>query len=237
MRRPQARRGIEAVGASSVRWRRGAGCPLMRSGSRWYLRPHTRTRARELQMTSSLARRALLAACFIAAGSLSGCRRSKVSGVGCSGDDECHAQFNGSARAFCDSTKSPPTCELHPQACDTAAGCCPAQVCNAQGHYCFDKYTPCTQDGSCPAQGQVCKEIGIFAKGLGCTYNKCDPAGACGAGTSCFNKSCVGAPPCNGGCNNAANPVCITATNLCSPPPKDPSCHQTCPTGKMLVLQ
>src|SRR5439155_11906311 len=113
----------------------------------------------------------------------------------------------------------------------------PAQVCNAQGHYCFDKYTPCTQDGSCPVQGEVCKEIGVFAKGLGCTYEKCDPTGACGEGTNCFNKFCVGEPPCNGGCKNAGSPVCVTATNLCSTGGSDPSCKQSCPAGKMLVLQ
>ncbi len=188
-------------------------------------------------MTSPFARRALLAACFTAAVSVSGCRSSKVNGVGCSSDDDCRAQFNGSDRAFCDTSKTPPTCELHPKACDTTADCCPAQVCNPSGHYCFDKYTPCTQDGSCPAQGQVCQEIGVFAKGLGCTYNKCDATGACASGTSCFNKYCVGSPPCNGGCKNAATPVCITATNLCSPAPKDSSCAQTCSAGKILVLQ
>ena len=145
-------------------------------------------------MMSSLVRRALLAA-FIAAVSISGCKcGSKVQGAGCQSDEECRADFNGSDRAFCDQSKSPSVCALHPKQCDTAADCCPAQVCNAQGHYCFDKYTPCTQDGSCPAQGEVCKEIGVFAKGLGCTYNKCDPTGACGEGTNCFNKFCVGEP-------------------------------------------
>ena len=187
-------------------------------------------------MTPSFARRALLAAFLIAAASNPGCRRSKVNGVGCSGDDECRAGFNGSDRAFCDNSKSPPACALRPKQCDTGADCCPAQVCNAQGHFCFDKYTPCTQDGSCPAQGEVCQEIGVFSKGLGCTFNKCDATGACGAGTNCFNRYCVGEPPCNGGCKNAASPVCITATNLCSPAPKDPSCAQTCPTGRILVL-
>ena len=187
-------------------------------------------------MTSSLARRALLAACLIAV-SVSGCRSSKVTGVGCSSDDDCKVQYNGSDRAFCDQSKTPAECALHPKQCDTAADCCPAQVCNAQGHYCFDKYLPCTQDGTCPAQGEVCKEIGVFAKGLGCTFNKPDPTGACPAGTTPFNKYCVGEPPCNGGCKSANSPVCITATNLCSPAPKDPSCKQSCPSGKILVLQ
>ncbi|MCA1826344.1 MAG: hypothetical protein ABR567_03460 [Myxococcales bacterium] len=194
-------------------------------------------------MTSSLVRRALLAA-IIAAVSISGCKcGAKVTGAGCQSDEECRADLNGSDRAFCDRSKTPAVCELHPKQCDTAADCCPAQVCNAQGHYCFDKYTPCTQDGSCPAQGEACKEIGVFAKGLGCTFEKCGPTGACGEGTTCFNKYCVGEPPCNGGCKNAASPVCVTATNLCSPAPKgaggaiDASCAQTCPGGKILVLQ
>jgi hypothetical protein len=187
-------------------------------------------------MTPSFARRALLAACFIAAVSVSACRRSNVSSVGCQSDDDCKTDLNGSDRAFCDQSKAPFVCALHPKQCDTAADCCPAQVCNAQGHYCFDKYTPCT-DGFCPAQGEVCNQIGIFVDGFGCTFNKCDPAGACGQGTNCFNRYCVGEPPCNGGCKNAASPVCVTATNLCSPAPKDPSCAQTCPAGKVLVLQ
>ena len=187
-------------------------------------------------MTPSLARRALLAACLIAV-SVSGCRRSKVAGAGCSSDGDCKIEFNGSDRAFCDQSKPPAVCALHPRQCDTTADCCPAQVCNAQGHYCFDKYLPCTQDGTCPAQGEVCKEIGVFAKGLGCTFNRADPTGACPPGTTAFNKHCVGEAPCNGGCKNAASPVCVTATNLCTPAPKDPSCKQSCPTGKVLALQ
>ena len=71
-------------------------------------------------MTSLLVRRALLAA-FIAAVSISGCKcNSKVNSAGCNSDDECKAEFNGSDRAFCDQTKSPPVCALHPKACDTA---------------------------------------------------------------------------------------------------------------------
>jgi hypothetical protein len=186
-------------------------------------------------MTWSFARRALLAA-LIAAVSSSGCRSSRITAAGCASDQECRAQFNDDDRAFCDVNQKPPTCGLHPRQCDTAANCCPGQACNAQGHYCFDKYTACTLDGSCPVPGQICKEIGVFAKGLGCTFAKCGAAGSCGEGTTCFNKYCVGGPPCNGGCTGT-NTVCITATNFCSPPPKDvPSCAQTCDKGKILVL-
>jgi hypothetical protein len=187
-------------------------------------------------MTSSSVRRALLAA-FIAAVSISGCKSgSNVTGTGCS-DDECRAQLNGSDRAFCDHSKSPPVCALHPRQCDTAADCCPGQACKAQGHYCFDSYTSCKDTHVCPAQGQVCEEIGVFTQDLGCTFNKCDQNGACGDGTTCFNKYCVGEAPCNGGCKNATSPVCITATNLCSTGGSDASCKQSCPPGKILVLQ
>ena len=189
---------------------------------------------------SPLVRRVLSAA-FIVSVSISGCKcGSKVVGQGCQSDTDCQAQFNGSTRAFCDNSQTPPTCELHPQLCDTAADCCPAQVCNVDRHYCFDKYTPCTQDSECPAAGQVCETIGVFSKGQGCTFNKCDTSNnnACAAGTDCFNHYCVGTPPCNGGCTSTTNPVCVTATNLCTPPPpKAATCAQTCPKGQILVLQ
>src|ERR1041384_548401 len=189
-------------------------------------------------MMSPLVRRALTAA-FIVSVSVSGCKcGSKVVGQGCQSDDECKSEFNGNARAFCDSTRNPPACDLHPQLCDTAADWCPAQVCNVERHYCFDKYTPCTQDSECPAAGEVCQTIGVFSKGLGCTWKKCDASNnnACDSGTTCFNHYCVGTPPCNGGCTSPTNPVCVTATNLCTPAPKDSTCSQTCPTGQILVL-
>ena len=186
-------------------------------------------------MMSSLVRRAALAA-MICCVSISGCKcGSKVQSDGCSSDQECIDQNGGLDRWFCDTTKAPPACALHPKQCDTSADCCPAQVCNAQGHYCFDKYSPCTVDGSCPAQGQVCKTIGVFPSGNGCTFEKCSAGNACGAGTSCFNGYCVGEPPCNGGCGGGK--VCVTATNLCSPAPKDATCSQTCASGKILVLK
>lgn len=186
---------------------------------------------------SPLVRRALVAA-FIVSLSISGCKcGAKVAGQGCQSNDDCRAEFNGSNRAFCDTRQTPPTCALTPQKCDAAADCCPAQVCKTQGHYCFDNYTPCTKDSECPSSGEVCKEIGVFSKSLGCTWNKCDASNTCAPNTTCFNHYCVGAPPCNGGCTSPANPVCVTATNLCTPAPKDSTCAQTCPTGKILVLQ
>lgn len=185
-------------------------------------------------MVSTLVRRGLVAALFLSA-SIAGCKcGSKVNPTSCADDSECQAQNGGNTRYFCDKTKAPPECALQPKVCDTAADCCPAQVCNAQGHYCYDKYTPCTVDGSCPASGQVCQTIGVFVKDKGCTFNKCGTGNSCGAGTTCFNKYCVGEPPCNGGCTGGK--VCITATNLCSPPPADASCHQTCGSGQVLVL-
>ena len=182
---------------------------------------------------STLARRGALAA-LIPLLCLAGCRRSGVTNAGCGSDSECVDQNGGNPRWFCDKTKGPPACGLQPRQCDTAADCCPGQVCNAQGHYCLDKYTPCSVDGSCPAAAAVCQTVGVFVKGQGCTFNKCASDGSCAGGSSCFNKFCVGEPPCNGGC--AAGKVCITATNLCSPPPADASCKQTCGSGKMLVL-
>jgi len=121
----------------------------------------------------------------------------------------------------------------HAQQCDTAADCCPGQKCHLSYHYCVDDYDGCST-GFCPTPGQVCKTIGVFSSGPGCTWNKCGSGGSCGAGTSCFNSYCVGEAPCHGGCG--AGRVCITATNRCSPAPRDASCQQTCPAGKMLAL-
>jgi hypothetical protein len=163
-------------------------------------------------MTSSFAGRTLLAA-FVLSACTSG---SAVSQSGCASDAGC---------------------QQHPRQCDTASDCCPGQICNATGHYCVDKYDSCTQDGDCRITGQVCEEIGVFAKGLGCTWNKPDTGGNCPSGTSPFNGYCVGAAPCNGGC--AVGNVCVTATNKCSPAPApaQSSCARSCPAGQMLVLQ
>ncbi len=182
---------------------------------------------------SSLARRGVLAA-LIASSTLAGCKSSRVTTADCASDSECVDQNAGNARWFCDKAKAPPTCALQPKQCDTAADCCPGQVCNAQGHYCFDKYTPCSVGGSCPAASQVCETVGVFVKGQGCSFNRCATDNSCASGSSCFNKYCVGEPPCSGGCSGGK--ICITATNLCSLPPADASCHQTCGNGKMLVL-
>ena len=114
----------------------------------------------------------------------------------------------------------------HAQQCDTAADCCPGQKCHLSYHYCVDDYDGCST-GFCPTPGQVCKTIGVFSSGPGCTWKKCGSGGSCGAGTACFNSYCVGEAPCHGGCG--AGRVCITATNRCSPAPRDASCQQTCP--------
>jgi hypothetical protein len=186
-------------------------------------------------MTSWFVRCSAIAALVFAAGCKSG---NGVNQSGCQSDGECQQQNGGNPRWYCDTSQKPnPSCQLHPKQCDTSADCCPAQTCNATGHYCFDKYDSCTQDGDCRIAGQVCQEIGVFAKGLGCTWNK--PAnGTCPDGTSLFNGYCVGTAPCNGGCTNPANPVCVTATNLCTPAPLlAASCQVTCPKGQVLVLQ
>lgn len=148
-------------------------------------------------MMSSLARRGLLAA-LIASASIAGCKCGpKVNQAGCSSDQDCVEQNGGNARWYCSPNKTPPACDLQPMQCDTAADCCPGQACNATGHYCYDKYTPCVQDGSCPAKGQVCQTIGVFVRSQGCTFNRCGPGDSCADGTSCFNKYCVGELPCN----------------------------------------
>ncbi len=185
-------------------------------------------------MTPSLVRRGLIAA-IIASVSIAGCKRgSKFNAAGCQSGDQCIADNGGLDRWFCDTTKSPPACALHPKQCGTSADCCPGQVCNAQGHYCFDKFTTCAVDAACHVQGQICKEIGV--RGQGCTYEKCGTASSCSEGLNCFNNYCVGEAPCNGGC--AAGKACITATNVCWTPSSiiDVSCRQGCPAGKILVL-
>src|SRR5205085_4071679 len=119
-----------------------------------------------------------LFAAMIVSVSVLGCNRSQVAGAGCSSDQECIDQNGGLDRWFCNTKKSPPACDLHTQQCDITADCCPGQICKVEGHYCYDNYVQCTVDGSCPAQGEVCKTIGIFPAKLGCTWNRCN-AGTC----------------------------------------------------------
>lgn len=189
-------------------------------------------------MMSPFARRGLVAALLFTA-TVSACKcGGQTQTAGCASDDECVAA-NHSDRWFCNKKVDPPQCEEAARACDTAADCCPSQVCNTNGHFCADKFTPCTGAGSCTVAGQVCKQIGVRPSGLGCTFEKTGNAGACADGTVAFNGYCVGEPPCNGGCTpSGGSPrVCVTATNYCSPAPTNEStCNQTCPTGKMLVL-
>src|SRR4051812_23734095 len=117
-------------------------------------------------MKSSFCRGAVAA--LVSFISLAGCHSSSVHPEGCISNEECIAQHENVDRWFCDGQQSPPKCELTPKQCDTASDCCPGQICNAQGHFCVDKYTPCAESGSCPAPGQVCKTIGYFPSGLGC---------------------------------------------------------------------
>src|SRR5450432_903255 len=169
-----------------------------------------RTGRMESQMTlSSPVRRGLIAAFFLTS-ALSACKcGDKTQVAGCSSDQECQDQNGGNTRWVCDKTQNPAACTEQPRQCDTANDCCPAQICNSAGHFCADKYTPCTGPGSCTALGQVCQTIGVFPSGLGCTFVKCGANNACSdASTTCFNKYCVGEPPCQGGCG--AGKVCIT---------------------------
>ena len=183
-------------------------------------------------MTSSSVRRGLIAA-LIATAALSACEcGDKTQVAGCSTDQECKDQ-NHSDRWICDKTQNPGLCTELPRQCDTASDCCPAQICNQSGRFCSDKFTPCTGPGSCTALGQVCKTIGVFPSGLGCTFAKCGAGDSCADGTTCFNKYCVGEPPCPSLCPGK---VCTTATNLCSTAPADVSCQRSCPKGQLLVL-
>ena len=188
-------------------------------------------------MTSpSFARRGLFIAALLAAAGLVACKGDKTLVSGCSTDQDCKDQHGGDASWICDKAQNPAVCtQVHVvRACDTANDCCPAQICNQQGHFCNDKYTPCTGPGSCTTAGQVCKTIGVFSAGQGCTFEKCGAGDACGDGTTCFNHYCVGEPPCQGGC--ALGKVCTTVTNLCSVAPADVSCQRSCPSGQELVL-
>jgi len=191
-------------------------------------------------MTSCTLRSSLVAALFAIA-ALPACHNDQTNGVGCPNDQYCITEHGGDDRWYCDKTQAIPTCEEAARECNTADDCCPSQVCYVQGHFCADKFTSCTGPGSCPVQGEICETIGVRPSGLGCTFAQCTAAGTCtDSSTVCFNSYCVGAPPCNGGCPplNNEDQVCVTATNYCSPAPKDSggTCQRTCPVGQMLVL-
>ncbi len=193
-------------------------------------------------MTSRIFRCSGLAIALVAAAAaLPACKSDPTNTAGCPNDQYCINLHGGDDRWYCDSTQSPPACSEAARECDTASDCCPSQICNLQGHFCADKFTSCTGPGSCPAPGEICTTIGVRPSGLGCTYAKCSAAGTCtDSSTVCFNGYCVGSPPCNGGCPqlNGQDQVCVTATDYCSPSPKDSggTCDRTCPTGQMLVL-
>src|SRR5205823_4383596 len=134
----------------------------------------------------------------------------------------------------------PSTCKLDRRACDSAADCCPSQICIPQ-HICQDKYTVCTPGptprGTCGLAGQVCQAIGVYPppEAGGCTWEKCGTGGSCAEGNSCFNGYCVSEAPCQS-CIGPGK-VCVTATNVCSPAPAAASCQRSCPPGQMLVLR
>ena len=192
-------------------------------------------------MTSAPIRRGLLAVLFAATLHACGGCGAKTQTTGCSSDQSCVDQHAGDTRWYCDTTVDPNVCAEAARECESAANCCPSQVCNLQSHFCVDKFTTCSGPGSCTVAGQVCKPIGVRPSGNGCTFERCS-AGACAnANTVCFNGYCVGEPPCNGGCtkDSSGQPrVCVTATNQCSPAPKDSSgsCQRSCGAGQILVL-
>jgi hypothetical protein len=192
-------------------------------------------------MMSSLVRRGSLAVLFAASLSACGSCGSKTQTTGCGSDQDCIDQHGGDSRWYCDTKVDPHLCTEAARDCDTSADCCPSQICNLQGHFCVDKVTQCSGPGSCTVAGQICASIGVRPPAQGCTFNKCSSTGTCAdASTVCFNGYCVGQPPCNGGCPDLSgqHQVCVTATSLCSPAPKDSSgsCAVSCATGQMLVL-
>src|SRR2546422_4596184 len=91
--------------------------------------PHPRLRLKdgELEhMTSSPARRGLLAA-LLATAALAACQcGEKTQTAGCSSDQECKDQFHND-RYVRNTKDSPPSCYLPPRQCDTDNDCCPGQ--------------------------------------------------------------------------------------------------------------
>ena len=192
-------------------------------------------------MKSSLARRGLLAVFFALSLQACGGCGAKTQTTGCADDADCASQHGGDTRWYCDQKVDPHQCTEAARDCESAGDCCPSQVCNLVGHFCSDTFNQCSGPASCAVPGQVCKKIGVRPSDNGCTFEKCNAGSCADASTVCFNGYCVGAPPCNGGCTNDTNGqprVCVTATNKCSPAPKDAagSCQRSCPSGQMLVL-
>ena len=125
-----------------------------------------------MKMTTPISRQGLLAA-LVATLAIAGCKcGSSTQSAGCTSDEQCIAE-NKSDLWFCNTEADPSVCEEASRQCNTAADCCPAQACNQQLHICADRYTRCTGPGSCPARGAVCKTIGVFVRGEGCTWERC----------------------------------------------------------------
>ena len=175
-----------------------------------------------------------LALAFVTAASGCSCNNSKVRGGDCS--PACPDRY------VCVTANGSPTCEKVARECKVDSDCCPGQKCHAAGDkaICQDKYTHCTADSTCTAAGQLCKDTGKFPEANGCSFNTCDDAHPCGAGTSCVNGYCAGEAPCQGGCSTGK--VCVVADNFCFPLDSDSNkwpmgCAQTCPDGSFLALR
>lgn len=116
--------------------------------------------------------------------------------------------------------------------------CCPGQVCSPLAGICTNKYFTCTDDSTCPVAGQVCKPLGTPKGDNGCTFEFCGSNGECAEGLTCFNGSCVGEAPCNGGCLDGE--VCVPASNRCFKPNSGSEwtggCRQSCAPGTILVF-
>jgi len=176
-----------------------------------------------------------------------------TAGCGSCGDDRTKACQSGDccrSDADCAGKPEPSYCELASgncrpvdRQCDPTMGpsqCCPGQICSSMLQLCVDKYVSCEpgEAGKCPAKGEVCKDVGSNPRGPGCTWDECGADGSCAEGLFCFNGSCVGEPPCGGGC--VAGSVCVTAANSCFPLGDDsnypPSCHPQVPCARGTIL-
>jgi hypothetical protein len=121
--------------------------------------------------------------------------------------------------------------------------CCPGQRCEMitdDDGVCADDFAQCdpAEPDSCTVKGQFCSSS-LGTRGYeqaGCTFRPCSTQADCAKELVCFNGSCVGEVPCDGGCSDGA--ICVPTTNRCYPviETSPSSCRVTCAEGKMLVF-